>query len=324
MSQRRIAVIGAGMAGLACARYLHDRDLHVDLYDKSRGTGGRMASRRHGDGHFDHGAIAFRATDPDFNRAVEKWSQAGAVQQWMPRSVDLQAGGAATVREAPVRYVGVPRMSALTRSMLADIPLHTQVQVKEIQQEESGWRLLAADGSTTDAYDSVVVAVPAPQAADLLNGHTFAQVAKAAGAKPAWALLLEVESRADIGWDEAFCEGDSCERIIRHDSKPGRDELGHWVLHMRPDWSAACIDEDPADMLPRLREELARWVPELNTSVISAKAHRWRFGHAGEVRDEPFLYDAHLQLGACGDWFQKGNVEGAWLSGRRLAQAIIQ
>jgi predicted NAD/FAD-dependent oxidoreductase len=28
-------------------------------------------------------------------------------------------------------------------------------------------------------------------------------------------------------------------------------------------------------------------------------------------------------LGACGDWLNKGRVEGAWLSGYQLAQALM-
>lgn len=41
-----VAIIGAGMAGLSCARALVQAGVAVELFDKGRGPGGRMSTRR--------------------------------------------------------------------------------------------------------------------------------------------------------------------------------------------------------------------------------------------------------------------------------------
>ena len=55
-----VAVIGAGISGLFAARTLADRGLNVKVFDKGRGLGGRMSTRRvDGKSCFDHGAQYF-------------------------------------------------------------------------------------------------------------------------------------------------------------------------------------------------------------------------------------------------------------------------
>ncbi len=79
---RRWAVIGGGMAGLAAARRLVGAGCEVRLVDKSRGVGGRMATRR-AEGHqFDHGAQFFTARGDGFSREVEALVAAGGVAGW--------------------------------------------------------------------------------------------------------------------------------------------------------------------------------------------------------------------------------------------------
>ena len=74
----RIAVIGAGLAGLSCARHLQQQGLEVQLFEKSRGAAGRMSTRRGDDWQCDHGAQYFTARDPDFRTEVARWQALGA------------------------------------------------------------------------------------------------------------------------------------------------------------------------------------------------------------------------------------------------------
>ena len=75
-----VAVIGAGISGLVCARTLRDHGYPVTVFEKSRGVGGRMATRRTDDGfQFDHGAQYFTARDRRFRRYVNSWIADGIV-----------------------------------------------------------------------------------------------------------------------------------------------------------------------------------------------------------------------------------------------------
>ena len=73
----QVAVVGAGMAGAACARHLADRGLSVSLFDKGRSVGGRLAQRRVGDAVFDHGAQYIGVRDPGFAAVARTWCAGG-------------------------------------------------------------------------------------------------------------------------------------------------------------------------------------------------------------------------------------------------------
>ena len=89
-----VAVVGAGMSGLVAARALAESGYGVQLFDKARGPGGRMATRRGEDGLFDHGAQYFTARDPRFCARVDAWLQEGVVQAWDGRFGAAAAGEA--------------------------------------------------------------------------------------------------------------------------------------------------------------------------------------------------------------------------------------
>ena len=66
----RAAVIGAGLAGLRVAHRLAEAGAQVRVFEKARGAGGRMSTRRTDFGAFDHGAQYFTARDPRFREQV--------------------------------------------------------------------------------------------------------------------------------------------------------------------------------------------------------------------------------------------------------------
>jgi photolyase PhrII len=81
-SAPKVAVIGAGVAGLMAARTLNDHGLEVQLFEKSRGLSGRAATRRVDEFQYDHGAQYFTARHPVFRRYVEAWVEQGWVKPW--------------------------------------------------------------------------------------------------------------------------------------------------------------------------------------------------------------------------------------------------
>ena len=85
-----IAIIGTGIAGLSAAQALHAAGHSVQLFDKSRGSGGRMASKRSDAGALDLGAQYFTARDRRFVEVVQQWQARGWVAEWTPGPLQLQ------------------------------------------------------------------------------------------------------------------------------------------------------------------------------------------------------------------------------------------
>ncbi len=314
----KVAVVGAGLAGLSCARHLQQAGWRVVLFDKSRGLGGRMSTRRGPDWQCDHGAQYFTARDPAFQAEVQRWCDAGVASPW-----EMRIAPRAGVSE-PLRYVGVPRMSAPARWLSADLAVHCGHTLKALALDSAGWRLaFAEETAVSEVFDHVVLAMPAPQAAALLAEVAPTMAALAAGAKMqgCWALMLQYHKPLALPFDAAFIAHAPLSWVARDRAKPGRSGLESWLLHAAPDWSEQHLDQP------------AEWVAEHMMAAFLAiggelpdqwSAHRWRYAHTVAATEDGCAWSADLQLGVCGDWLAGGRVEGAWLSGRALALRMLQ
>ena len=114
---RSVAVVGAGLSGLTCARVLADGGLEVQVFDKARGPGGRIATRRAGERRFDDGAQIFTVRDNRFERTVDSWRRQGIVAPWTGKLVVVESSPVSPETGRIPRYVGVPGMNAVCRSL---------------------------------------------------------------------------------------------------------------------------------------------------------------------------------------------------------------
>ena len=220
----KVAVIGAGMAGLACAEALAEAGVAPVLFDKGRGAGGRMSTRRTEFGRFDHGAQYFTARSTEFRAALEGWIAEGAAAEWRGRFVRIENGEVQPDTAAEPRFVGAPAMNALLSARAERLGVRFNVRVEEIAREAEGWRLCGEDGADLGRFAAVAVATPAEQAASLLSGApALAAEAAAARSAPCWALMLAFEDVPETGFDGAKVADGPIRWIAREASKPGRD-----------------------------------------------------------------------------------------------------
>ena len=196
--------------------------------------------------------------------------------------------------------------------------------IKEVQRAAHGWQLLTAErGWLVDRFDAVLLATPAPQAAALLRQPAPELAARAGSAnmRGGWALMLRFAASAERPFDGAFVNEGPLRWIARNNSKPGRGGRETWLLHATAEWSEAHLDrnanEIAASLLPAF-SQLGGPTPQAWT------AHRWRYADTEPPLDTGCAWEPDLGVGLCGDWLNGGKVEGAWLSGRALAQQVLQ
>ncbi|GAB5481733.1 MAG: FAD-dependent oxidoreductase [Parasphingorhabdus sp.] len=309
----KIAIIGAGLSGLVCADALIGAGHQVRLFDKARGPGGRMSTRRAqtaaGELRFDHGAQYFTARAPGFQAVVEQWQENELAAKW-PAAGD----------EA---WVGTPSMNTPVKAMATHHDVTWSMRIESLVKQQDHWQIHGEDGSLEILFDAAVIAVPAEQAADLLDPlHSrFADTARSTVSDPCWTVMLAfaeplatdiriLKDRGAIGW------------AARNSDKPMREGADSWVIQGSPDWSRDHLEDDPEQVCEALVKEftnnLAMELPE----PIHAAAHRWRYARSGSAGVEA-LYDNEAKLGACGDWLLGPRIECAWLSGNALSQMML-
>jgi predicted NAD/FAD-dependent oxidoreductase len=340
-----IAVIGAGIAGLTVATDLAAAGHEVSLFDKSRGPGGRCATRRSTFGAFDHGAPGFSATTAAFRAQVEAWQDVGWVSS-ANEANGIATGGASQHSQPPPIY-GVPSMNALARQLAAYLPagvtLYTDRQVVAIEASaaDAGWQLRLSDGiAQATRFDAVVVAVPAEQAAALLAPDgALADAMQHTRSDPCWTLMAAWAHPLPTALDT--CYSSDAHGVMslarRDDARLGRTNVDgvacRWVLHATPQWTTEHLEAPADSVIADMLHAFEGMVGAGLDAPLHAVAHRWRYAQVGTPRNEPSGWNAALQLGSCGDaWHAIGDagsaapdgIERAWLSGRALAQQLRQ
>lgn len=331
-----IAIIGAGVSGLTCARQLQDQGHNVIVYEKSRDVSGRMSTRQTELGGFDHGAQYFTAHSEQFKEQVVDWRKAGWATTWDGKLMTLQAGDTTPVRRtidrALQRLVAVPGMGALCQHLAQGLTIHTEKLVQRIEPQGAQWMLTVQSNTgaidvSSGPFDAVVIAVPSDQAANLLQAAPqLAQQAEQVQMAPCWSLMMGFQEPLNLGYDGAWVEGSRLGWIAHDSSKPQRRPGEHWVAHATPAWSLEHVADDDE----RAKEKLLKAFHEATGTQVQpvyTAIHRWRYAQATQPLAGENLWDAKLRIGVCGDWFANGlegggRVENAYLSGSALARVM--
>lgn len=308
-----VAIVGGGMAGLACATQLAERGVTVTVFDKGRGPGGRMATRRTNVGdtevRFDHGAQYFTARDPAFIAACEKWQAQGVVAPWPAAGTEA--------------LVGTPGMNEPIRYMAEALDVRWGERVESIARDGDHWRVMVGDAA--HSFAQIVVAVPAEQAAVLLSeaAPKIAAQAAASISDPCWAIMAVFEEPLDLAADVLRDKGAPIPWAARNGAKPGREGAESWVIHGSPEYSREILEQTPDEVCPKMLAQFFDQAGIAPVEPIHCAGHRWRYAKVPTPAEidaaELALWNAESGLGVAGDWLVGPRVENAFLSGYALA-----
>lgn len=323
---KKVAIIGAGISGLTCARILRENGMHVQVFEKSRGPGGRMSTRRAEESlRFDHGAQYFTVRDETFASHVRLWQEDEIVARWNGRIVVLNNGEIVEEKNGTDRYVGVPGMNAICRKLANDLEIAYQTKVMPLVEEGEKWTLRDDNLCNLGSFDIVLSSAPAKQTAELFGEFpTLANEAAKAMMTGCWALMVSFKESLQQDYNAAFVKDSSLSWIARNQSKPGRPQAEEsWVIHASPEWSEENLEKPASVIAEQMINEFWKTLGTNPKPTDYVSAHRWRYALPSVPLDEKFLFDSELMLGACGDWCGGPRVEGAFLSGNALTNHIL-
>lgn len=343
---QHFAVIGAGMAGITCARTLVQAGHRVTVFEKSRGTSGRMATRDSAFGSFDHGAQYFTARDERFLTALATTPK--LAKRWSANSVQvldelghITAPGLST-RDA--HWVAVPGMKSLVSGWAeplkaaGSIQLETRVTRLEpdaVSPKQWQLRTEGADGTqhVFSGFDGVLIAIPSAQAMGLLQTSEQAapwvkQIDKVKVA-PCWTLMLAFPQAMQPGmstlgpqWNAARSTHHRLAWLARESSKPGRGAIERWTVQSSPAWSQEHIHDDLGRVQDKLLKAFAE-VTGIRAEPSFVDSQRWLYAKTVQPLGKNYLWDAKKKLGVCGDWCVGHRVEDAFVSGLELALSVV-
>ena len=343
---RHFAIIGAGMAGITCARTLVQAGHRVTVFETGAEPGGRMATRSSAFGSFDPGAQYFTVRDPRFQTALETTPK--LCKRWSANTVQVldELGRVASANRASgeAHWVGFPNMQALVAGWAEPLQtagqIQTRTRVTQIERDalhKRQWQLRteSPDGAqhVFSGFDGVVLATPAAPARALLDAAKLAgpwirQIDKVQVA-PCWTLMLAFPQAMQPGlstlgpqWNAARSTHHRIAWLARESSKPGREQIERWTVQASAAWSQEHLMDDAARVEAKLLKAFAE-VTGIRAVPAHVDSQRWLFAKTLQPLGHSHLWDARNGLGVCGDWCLGHRAEDAFVSGLELALAAV-
>ncbi|MFN3784397.1 MAG: NAD(P)/FAD-dependent oxidoreductase [Spirosomataceae bacterium] len=318
---KKCIVIGAGMAGLTAATVLQNSaQWEVLVLDKGRGVGGRMATRRLGEGgKADHGAQYFSTKLPDFTRWNSGWQTLSISSHWF----DLPG----STGELHPRFIGRNGMSGIPKFMAESLTVKTQERVISIHKNDNKW-IIETDKANSYEADALICTIPAPQASELIQNSSISlhedtqKVLQEIHYDPCFAVMAVLDRPSAIPSPGGMKVENSPIGWISDNFLKGISEIPTLTIHATAAFSQENLEKDPNEVKAALLEAAAPWLTGRN--IEEASIHRWRYSLASKrYTDSFFVADAAQPFLMGGDGFGDGNVEGAFLSGKRMADYLV-
>lgn len=327
-------IVGAGLAGLIAARELQQRGISdFVVLDKGRGVGGRLATRRIGDGVFDHGAQFFTVRDAEFGKLVDEWLRAGVVREWC-RGFAGRDGAIHT--DAHPRYCGTGGMTGIAKYLSANLIVQTGVRVKSVASQDGGWAVKTDSGVRWNA-ESLLLTPPVPQSLALIDAGGFALDAGVRALlnrisyDPCIAVMATLADQVKLPEPGAVrIEGGEPVYWIADNHRKGvSPQTSALTIHAGVYFSRRNWEADDAVVVATLLEHVRKFLRDAegrsleNFEIETWQVKRWRYSKPAVTHTETFLAvrTPHPLIFA-GDAFGRPRVEGAVLSGLAAAREI--
>jgi predicted NAD/FAD-dependent oxidoreductase len=298
-------IIGAGMAGLTAACYLRESGWSVELIEKGRGVGGRVATRRvtnaaGASGRIDHGAQFFTARE----EPMLSWAQAFGVEWWRDGE--------------HVRFRGAEGMNDLAKAFAEGLTIHRQQRVVRLERD-AGWIAHTESGEKFSA-DAVILTAPVPQSLEILRRSEIAYDTALDGLNydPCLAVLAILKKSTDLPMPgtQRFLDGPVA--WMADNQMKGISEIPTATLHATPEFSAAHFRGD--------REAAGQaMIDAAGIDVESFVVHGWLYSQPKETHSDfaPLVCE-NPPLYLAGDAYYAPRVEGAVMSGLGAAERLCR
>jgi hypothetical protein len=324
---KKIAIIGAGFAGLVLANQLKNF-AEITIFEKSRGVGGRMASRTKDNFTFDFGCQFFLAKNPQFINFLQPFIDKKIVQSLEGNFVEIDNYQITYNRQwnrAKNHYVATPKMTNLCKEMAIDLKIISQTKVARLNKINNSWQVFDEQQNFLGDFDWVFLAIPPLQVADILpkDCSFFNDLAKFK-MMGCYSLMLGLSQSLNLNFDFALIKNSIISWISSENSKPHENIAHGYTILARNSWADLHIDDDLELIKSQLIAEFEKIINQKLPEILHCDIHRWRYANiAKQENSSGYLFDKKHQIGACGDWLIHGRVEASYLSAIKLFEQFL-
>ena len=320
----KMAIIGAGLSGLTAASLLKE---HADItvYEKARGVGGRMSTRRAEPYYFDHGSQYFTAYTNSFQKFIRPLLDEGIISPWYARYVVFDRNKIIHREkwcDREPHYVGVTGMNAIGKYLAKGLNIQLNTHIRFAECKDS-WELLDASGQTHKDFDWIISTVPSPQALELTpKSFKYYSDIKAIKMHACFSVMVGFKKKLSLEFEAAHVKNSDLTWIASNNRKPKHSENQTLVLHSSAKYAEANIENDLQEVTEHLLKETNKLIGHDIRTADYKRIHKWRYATTSKTRESTIFIDKDRKFALCGDWCLDGQIEGAFTAASHLVNAM--
>ena len=312
---KKIAIIGTGLSAIFSAIHLRkNTDLEINLFDKARGLGGRLATRRAEGGKFDHGAQYF---------SIERINNLPEIQML------INEGVINNIEDKDI-YFSPDGMTNIAKKLLIDFNIFKEHKLVSIDKENENYKLFFENGSTFNS-DYIIMSCPMPQSLEILNkskidyDNNLIKDLEDLSYFPCIVVMIKSEIKLSnlekhIGTD---VDSKDISWIGDNYGKKVSSIENYYTIQCSPEFSYENFENEYDETNKKLKHEMEK-IFGSNYQILSN--HKWRYSIPKNFYqgDNSLVINEKDFLGLCGDIFTNGRFDGAITSGLSIADKFLK
>ena len=317
---RPVVIIGGGITGVIAAQTLQNNGINVLIIDKSNSVGGRMATRRIGNGKVDHGAQFFTVRTKLFQTYVEEWQKKGWVRIWFG--------------DRHSRYKGTEGMNSLVKNIASSIPVKLNTKINKIELVDDYYIVTTQENIKLTA-NGVILTPPVPQTLEMLKyiqlESNLRKQLEGITYNPCLVLLLSFERDSKIPSPGylSYNLPEGIERIVDH-KKKDISTTTTISVYSTGSWARQHYELPNEEICELLLEKMKHYIYEDQLKSVQLK--RWKYSEAVSILSSPYVdLGQSVPLFVAGDAFlqkddpsKRTRIESAVLSGISVGKEMVK
>ena len=324
---KNVAVIGAGITGMALANLLQKK-VKLTVFEKSRGVGGRMATRRAEPYQFNHGAQYFKIENKEFKNFLQPLMQNKIIKQLETNHIEIlnKEVVKSTKTYNKIYYTPVSKMNSVVKYFINNnFFIKLLCKIEKTVKENDKWFIINSDNVSYGPYDWLFITIPPNQALEILyNNFKFLDIIKKIKMRSCYSLMLGFDKIKEFDFDTALFLDEDVQWLSIRKKIIENKKYYNLLINSSYNFAEKNVNGNKdkiSDYLIKQVSDIIKY--ELNNYEHKA-LHFWKYAMSEKNYNLGSLLDENLKVVVCGDWCMNGRVEGGFLSALDAANKLLK
>ena len=324
---KNVAVIGAGITGATLANLLKKK-VTITVFEKSRGVGGRMATRRADPYQFNHGAQYFKVKNKEFKNFLQPLMLNKIIKPLEANQIEIL--NKKIIKSTKISnkkyFTAESKMNSVVKYFINNsFSIKLLCKIEKTVKENDKWFVIDSDQVSYGPYDWLFITIPPYQATEILyDNFKFLDILKNIKMRSCYSLMLGFDKIKEFNFDTAlFLDEDVAWLFIRKKIFKNK-KYYNLLINSSYNFAEKNINSSKDELSDYLIKQVSD-ILKYDLNNFKHKAlHFWKYAMSEKNNNLGSLIDEDLKVVVCGDWCMNGRIEGGFLSAKDAANKVLK